>query len=103
MNSMEARIRAVAEITRGKRLDEIQSESVYLMGVADKALSDRITAFGAIRRAAEVARYHDAKAQAEKEAHPDQWHYCEWDYWLHDEARNAIRAAIRAAIGSDKP
>jgi hypothetical protein len=59
-------------------------------------------AFGAIRRAAEVARRYDALAQSEKEAHPDSWHYCEYDYWQNDEARNAIRAAIRAAIGSDK-
>jgi len=64
---------------------------------------NQVAIFGAIRRAAEVARYHDAKAQAEKEANPDQWPYCEWDYYVHDEARNAIRAAIRAAIGSDKP
>ena len=62
----------------------------------------RAAAFGAIRRAAEVARRYDALAQFEKEAHPDSWHYCEYDYWQNDEARTAIRVAIRAAIGSDK-
>jgi hypothetical protein len=89
------------EITLGRM--KASYEVGNIRGKHDAEKQARTEAFGAIRRAAEVARYHDAKAQAEKEAHPDQWHYCEWDYYLHDEARNAIRAAIRAAIGSDKP
>ena len=66
---------------------------------ARRELEQRAAAFGALRRAAKVARLYDARAQSEKEAHPNSWHYCEWDYWEYDEARNAIRAAIRAAIG----
>lgn len=57
----------------------------------------RIAAFGAIRRAAEVARMHDATASE-----------IVGSILLGDEARyyrmaaRSIRQAIRAAIGSDK-
>lgn len=74
----------------------------YAAGCRQASTAERAAAFGAIRRAVAIARHHDALAQKEKDDHPDQWHYCEWDYWQHDEARNAVRRAIRAAIGSDK-
>lgn len=96
MNSMDARIQAVAESTRGKQFDEIQSESVYLMGVADKALSDRIEAFGAIRRAAELVR------QADHNARVARFGGYELDAHASEAIAECLRFAIRAAIGSDK-
>lgn len=85
MNRYEASIQAVAETTLGKPLGEIRREMDYLMGVADKTLSNRIEAFGAIRRAAQEARLADEDNS----------------YTAHVAAQE-IRRAIRAAIRSEK-
>ena len=53
----------------------------------------RIAAFGAIRRAAEVMRWHEANAKRLERLRPD---------GLNEYEAQAIRRAIRAAIGSPK-
>ena len=57
-------------------------------------LSNRIAAFGAIRRAAEVARVYDETASASSLL-PDAFHY-------YNALAKGARDAIRAAIGSPK-
>lgn len=102
-NSTESAPASIFPLVAGVDLD---SYDEYESGAIDQharcEYGARILAFAAIRRAVAIARHHDALAQKEKDDHPDQWHYCEWDYWQHDEARNAVRRAIRAAIRSDK-
>lgn len=56
-------------------------------------LSSRIAAFGAIRRAAEVMRWHEANAKRLERLRPD---------GLNEYEAQAIRRAIRAAIRSPK-
>lgn len=68
----------------------------YLRGKDDQRSEDRVAAFGAIRRAAEVARRHHHKHTAYEEEHGASWASpgkCE---------SAAIRHAIRIAIGSHK-
>lgn len=65
----------------------------YCRGVDDERHRSRIAAFGAIRRAAEVARDYDFIAR----------HYdYEWQGRHAKDAADGVRRAIRAAIGSPK-
>lgn len=63
------------------RLEDV----AFISGMMQQHAKDRIAAFGAIRRAAEVARAHDAGTSV--------------DVYL---AGIGIRRAIRAAIGSEE-
>lgn len=69
------------------RQREIMRELGYLSGRQEQAEEDRIAAFGAIRRASEVARM---------------WDRCPESHWNCHDTAEEIRAAIRAAIGSEK-
>lgn len=74
----------------------------WIDGVNNYKIATRVAAFGAVRRAAEVAR--DVERCKEFYAcdsmEPYRW------FWRTDvnpiDAANAIRLAIRAAIGSEK-
>lgn len=57
------------------------------------AKANRIAAFGAIRRAAEIMRWHEANAKRLERLRPD---------GLNEYEAQAIRRAIRAAIRSPK-
>ena len=57
----------------------------------------RIAAFGAIRRAAEIAREHDLQAKLYRNDESEPWRDIE-----ELQCARAVRAAIRAAIGSEK-
>lgn len=84
----------------------------------EEAHAIRVEAFGAIRRAIEVARYHDdwelRHADALVRLTSDSKGFCNEDdllqietsansLWHHMECAARIRSAIRAAIKSDKP
>lgn len=71
-------------------------EQGYATGCSQGDSANRISAFGAIRRAAEVARQYDTRADiAFRELDEVRESEC-WSMSV------AIRRAIRAAIGSDK-
>jgi hypothetical protein len=73
--------------------------TAYRLGLARARIDARTEAFAAIRRAAEQARFWDADADRlrGRDSFPD-----EWQVVRESEKRAAlIRAAIRAAIGSD--
>ena len=63
----------------------------YVIGKRDAERASRIAAFGAIRRAAEIARWYDERQKV-------LGHY---DYVYELQAKT-VRRAIRAAIGSEK-
>ena len=71
----------------------------FWIGVEKERQANRIIAFGAIRRAAEVARHHDCEARIIECGSTDfanrlaAEHFC---------LAKAVRRAIRAAIGLDK-
>ena len=73
------------------RQREIMRELGYLSGRQEQAEEDRIAAFGAIRRAAEVARRYD-----DSDTHKfDQSN-------SYENTGDVMRRAIRSAIGSPK-
>lgn len=87
-----------------------------LEGVQRQYIADRVAAFGAIRRALEVARRHDDRVElylGTIRKHVQSGNFVHDDYlievetsannaWHHAECADTIRRAIRAAIGSPK-
>ena len=65
----------------------------YVRGCSDERDQYRVAAFGALRRAAEVARECEATGWEQTTIG------LQWAWW---NKANEIRRAIRAAIGSDK-
>ena len=81
------------ECVRG--LAGVYHEQAYLEGAEDQREVDRIAAFGAIRRAAEVAREYD---RIYREAFAS----CDCSTYSVTPDGDDVRRAIRAAIGSEK-
>ena len=76
-------------------LDEAEAYNIgFLDGSDDQYYTDRIAAFGAIRRAAAVARGCDSVARYSLTTEPYHEEMLQRAY--------AVRLAIRAAIGSPK-
>lgn len=65
----------------------------YVHGCVEERAQHRAAAFGAIRRAAEIMRWHEANAKRLAPYRPD---------GLNEYEAKAIRRAIRATIGSPK-
>ena len=81
-----------------KRYTTLDEAKAYARGYAraqrnhDRA--NRVAAFGAIRRAAEVARKYDRWASEERNE--------DEEYWVFMDMAYGVRRAIRAAIGGPK-
>lgn len=70
--------------------------AAYKRGYKDGFAENRIAAFGAIRRAAEIAREYDALRMNAQDAR-------DWPGEVQaQESALSVRIAIRAAIGSEK-
>ena len=92
MTNAQRILREVAERTRGRDQADAPEDFAFIEGHSLATQAARIAAFGAIRRAAEVAR------RIERDTTWD-----DVDDGLGDLITAAgIREAIRAAIGSDK-
>lgn len=80
--------------------DDMREKVAFVSGKAEEYERCRALAFGAIRRAAEVAREHDRLRNELLRDRP----FTDYALWAkrHEMKAEVVREAIRAAIGSDK-